>query len=75
MVWWGSLIEVYSAICRLHGDQEITNLDKQDAEARLRLLSRGSGRSFRAITFVNWPRSVWISILCGRLTASNLLYL
>jgi predicted nucleic acid-binding protein len=41
VVWWGSLVEVHSAICRLHRDQEITDLDKQGAAARLRLLSRG----------------------------------
>ena len=39
MVWWGSLVEVYSAINRLHRDKEITDLDKQGAAARLRLLS------------------------------------
>jgi predicted nucleic acid-binding protein len=41
VVWWGSLIEVHSAICRLHRDKKITDLDKQGAVARLRLLSRG----------------------------------
>jgi prevent-host-death family protein len=40
-VWWGSLVEVHSAICRLHRDKEITDLDKQGAVARLRLLNRG----------------------------------
>jgi predicted nucleic acid-binding protein len=41
VVWWGSLVEVHSAICRLHRDREITDLDKQGAVARLRLLSHG----------------------------------
>lgn len=41
VVWWGSLIEVHSVICRFHRDKEITDLDKQGAVARLRLLSRG----------------------------------
>jgi len=41
VVWWGSLVEVHSAICRLHRDKEISALDKQGATARLRLLSRG----------------------------------
>jgi predicted nucleic acid-binding protein len=41
VVWWGSLVEVYSAICRLHRDREISDLDKQGAVARLRLLNRG----------------------------------
>jgi predicted nucleic acid-binding protein len=41
VVWWGSLVEVHSAICRLHRDQEIADLDKKGAAARLQLLSRG----------------------------------
>jgi predicted nucleic acid-binding protein len=41
VVWWGSLIEVHSAICRLHRDKEITDLNKEGAVARLRLLGRG----------------------------------
>jgi len=45
VVWWGSLVEVYSAICRLHRENEITNLDKQGAVARLRLL----GKAWREI--------------------------
>jgi uncharacterized protein len=40
VVWWGSLVEVYSAICRLHRELEISDADKQGAGARLRLLSR-----------------------------------
>jgi len=35
-------VEVHSAICRLHRDREISDLDKQGAVARLRLLNRGS---------------------------------
>ena len=41
VVWWGSLVEVHSAICRLHREKEITDANKQGAVARLRLLSRG----------------------------------
>jgi predicted nucleic acid-binding protein len=41
VVWWGSLVEVHSAICRLHRNKAITNLDRQGAVSRLRLLSRG----------------------------------
>ncbi len=41
VVWWGSLVEVYSAICRLHHKKDIADLDKKGAVARLRLLSRG----------------------------------
>jgi predicted nucleic acid-binding protein len=35
------LVEVHSAICRLHRDREISDLDQQGAVARLRLLNRG----------------------------------
>jgi predicted nucleic acid-binding protein len=41
VVWWGSLVEVYSAICRLHRDGAIRDSDKKGAVVRLRLLSRG----------------------------------
>ena len=71
MVWWGSLVEVYSAINRLHREKEITDLDKQGAAARLRLLSHDGGKSYPAIKFANWRRNRWISFLCGRLTASS----
>ena len=41
VAWWGSLVEVHSGICRLHREKQITDLDKQGALARLRLLSNG----------------------------------
>jgi predicted nucleic acid-binding protein len=41
VIWWGSLVEVYSAICRLHRAKAISDADKQGAVIRLRLLSRG----------------------------------
>lgn len=41
VVWWGSYIEVHSALCRLHRQKEISDLAKRGAPARLRLLSRG----------------------------------
>jgi predicted nucleic acid-binding protein len=34
-------VEVHSAICRLHRDKELSELDKQGAVTRLRLLNRG----------------------------------
>jgi predicted nucleic acid-binding protein len=40
VVWWGSLVEVHSAICRLHRAAEINDANKLGAVARLRLLSR-----------------------------------
>ena len=45
VVWWGSLVEVHSAICRLHSEKEMSDVDKQGAVARLRLL----GRAWREI--------------------------
>jgi predicted nucleic acid-binding protein len=39
VVWWGSLLEVHSAICRVHREGEITDSDKQGAVARVQFLS------------------------------------
>jgi len=39
VVWWGSLVEIQSGICRLHRDKELTHAGRQNALARLRLLS------------------------------------
>jgi uncharacterized protein len=41
VVWWGSPVEVHSAICRLHREKQITDAGKYGALARLRLLGRG----------------------------------
>lgn len=41
VVWWGTNVEVHSAICRLHREHVINDANKQGAVARLRLLSRG----------------------------------
>jgi predicted nucleic acid-binding protein len=38
VVWWGSLIEIQSGICRLHREKQLTDAGKQGALARLRLL-------------------------------------
>ncbi len=40
VVWWGSLVEVHSAICRLHREKAISDSSRQGAFSRLRLLSR-----------------------------------
>jgi predicted nucleic acid-binding protein len=42
VVWWSSVVEVHSAICRLHRNQEITDQERQGALARLRLIGTGS---------------------------------
>jgi predicted nucleic acid-binding protein len=41
VVWWGSLVEVQSTICRLRRDDELSGNGMQGALARLQLLSRG----------------------------------
>jgi predicted nucleic acid-binding protein len=41
VVWWGTPVEVHSAICRLHRERLVSDVNKQGAVARLRLLSRG----------------------------------
>jgi predicted nucleic acid-binding protein len=41
VVWWGSIVEVHSAICRLDREHVINETNKHGAKARLRLLSRG----------------------------------
>jgi uncharacterized protein len=41
VVWWGSVIEVHSAIARLHRSGRLKDVEKQGALARLDLLSRG----------------------------------
>jgi predicted nucleic acid-binding protein len=41
VVWWGTYVEVHSAICRLHREHVINEANKHGAIARLRLLSRG----------------------------------
>ena len=41
VVWWGSLVEVHSAIARLHRHGTLKDVEKQGALSRLDLLSRG----------------------------------
>ena len=41
VVWWGSSVEVHSAIARLHRLGKLNDLGKQGALSRLNLLSRG----------------------------------
>jgi len=40
VVWWGSPIEIQSAVCRLHRERALTDAGKQAAVARLEILSR-----------------------------------
>jgi len=40
VVWWGSPIEIQSAVCRLHREKTITDAGKHAAVARLAMLSR-----------------------------------
>jgi predicted nucleic acid-binding protein len=41
VVWWGSTVEVHSAICRMLRAKEITSHERQGAALRLLMLSRG----------------------------------
>ena len=45
VVWWGSLVEVHSAISRLHGQGSLNCVEKQGALSRLAML----GRSWKEI--------------------------
>ena len=47
VVWWGSPIEIQSAICRLHRETTLTDAGKQAAVARLEMLS-GTWREISA---------------------------
>lgn len=72
VVWWGSLVEVHRAICRLHREAEISDVDKQGAVARLRLL----GRTWWEILPGDEVRDLVVRLLdkhpCGRQMACNL---
>jgi predicted nucleic acid-binding protein len=41
VVWWGSMVEVHSAISRLNRTAKMTDIEKRGALARLDMLSRG----------------------------------
>ena len=41
VVWWGSLVEVHSAIARLHRLAQLTDAEDQKARSQLDLLNRG----------------------------------
>lgn len=40
VVWWGSLVEIQSGICRLHREKELTDAEKVNALGRLQMLSQ-----------------------------------
>lgn len=41
VVWWGSLVEVHSAIARLHSVGKLKDVERQGAVARLTMLNQG----------------------------------
>jgi len=47
VVWWGSPVEIQSAICRLHRERTLTDAGMQAAVARLEMLS-GTWREISA---------------------------
>lgn len=59
VVWWGSPIEIQSAICRLHRERTITDTGKQAAVARLEMLSR----SWREISAGDKVRELALDLL------------
>jgi uncharacterized protein len=40
VVWWGSVVEIRSAICRLHRERAVTDAGKLAAMGRLEVLAR-----------------------------------
>lgn len=54
VVWWGSFVEVQSAVCRLHRQGAISDSAKSGASERLRLL----GRDWREILPDDWIRDL-----------------
>lgn len=59
VVWWGSVVEVHSAICRLRRENKITDVEKQGALARVQLLSQ----AWREILPVDEVREVAMELL------------
>lgn len=59
VVWWGSVVEVHGAICRLHRQHQITDTQKQGALARVQLLSQ----AWREILPVDEVRELAIQLL------------
>jgi len=59
VVWWGSPIEIQSAICRLHRERTLTDAGKQAAVARLGMLSR----TWREITAGDMLRELALDLL------------
>jgi len=59
VVWWGSPIEIQSAICRLHRERTLTDAGKQAAVARLEMLSR----TWREITAGDQLRELALALL------------
>ncbi|MGA2099042.1 MAG: type II toxin-antitoxin system VapC family toxin [Candidatus Acidiferrum sp.] len=59
VVWWGSTVEIYGAICRLHRSKEIRDREKQVAVTRLHTISL----SWREMLPDNQVRDLALAIL------------
>jgi len=59
VVWWGSPIEIQSAICRLHREKVLTDAGKHAAVTRLEMLSR----TWREITPGDKVRELALDLL------------
>jgi predicted nucleic acid-binding protein len=59
VVWWGSPVEIQSAICRLHRERTLTDAGNQAAVERLGMLSR----TWREITAGDKLRELALDLL------------
>ena len=59
VVWWGSPVEIQSAICRLHREGTLTDAGKQVAVTRLEML----GRTWREISAGDRVRELALDLL------------
>ncbi len=59
VVWWGSIVEIQSAICRLNRQSTITDAGKEAAVARLETLNR----AWREITAGDKLRELALDLL------------
>jgi predicted nucleic acid-binding protein len=60
VVWWGSIVEIQSAICRLHRDLTIPDAGKRTAAARLEELNR----TWKEISPGEKLRELALTLLC-----------
>ena len=72
VVWWGSIVEVHSAIARLHREAAIAPSERDGALARLTCSVRAGGKFSRTTPCATSPEHFLIPMACGLRTACNL---